>query len=127
MIDPGAHQRRNRPFACSSGASASTSPQWFLLLWDADRTGCRSGLGSLQSGQISRDDERRHPMRSLRPLVLAFVLAPVAVLAGAGAASAQPPERFAFTEEDPGVIDCGGFEDHFTDFFDVKGTTFVGA
>ena len=65
-------------------------------------------------------------MRSLRPLVLAFVLAPVGALAGAGAASAQTPERFAFTEQDPGVIDCGGFEDHFTDFFEVKGTTFFG-
>ena len=66
-------------------------------------------------------------MRSIRPVVLAFVLAPVGVLAGAGAASAQPPERFVLSEQDPGVIDCGDFEDHFTDFFEGRGTTFFGA
>ena len=39
---------------------------------------------------------------------------------GPPAASARAPERDAFSFSNPGVLDCGAFEDHFTDFFDAR-------
>jgi hypothetical protein len=52
----------------------------------------------------------------------------VACLVAAGGASASPPVREALVPEaNPGVIDCGTFEDNFVDFFSGTVTTFFDA
>ena len=57
-------------------------------------------------------------------LALAAVLFGV-LSAATAAASASPPGRgFVFASEDPGVIDCGTFQDNFVDFNSVTGTTY---
>ena len=47
--------------------------------------------------------------------------------AGATAASATPPTREPIAETDPGVVDCGNFQDNFVDFFTGTATTFYDA
>lgn len=54
--------------------------------------------------------------------VLAF--AGVFVLSAAFPALAQMPDRFEFSDSSPGTIDCGTFEDQFTDFVDAVGTVY---
>lgn len=51
---------------------------------------------------------------------------PIAVMAAVAlsspaAASTRAPERFTLSFTSPGTIDCGTFQDQFTDFFDGAG------
>ena len=46
------------------------------------------------------------------------------LLVAPSAASAMAPERTAFSFSNPGITDCGTFEDQFTDFFDAKAATY---
>jgi hypothetical protein len=63
--------------------------------------------------------------RSLLRIVPATL---AACLVAAGAAAASPPAHEALVPEaDPGVIDCGTFEDNFVDFFSGTVTTFFDA
>ena len=40
------------------------------------------------------------------------------------AASSKPPDRFSFSFSNSDVIDCGSFQDHYTDFFTARGSTY---
>jgi hypothetical protein len=61
-----------------------------------------------------------------RSLAAAGVVALISAFGcvGAGAAWGRAPERFAFSFSNPGVLDCGSFEDQFTDFFTARGMTY---
>ena len=48
----------------------------------------------------------------------------VFVLASPAGASAPATERFTVSLTTPGTVDCGTFQDQFTDFLDGKGTTY---
>jgi hypothetical protein len=62
----------------------------------------------------------------LRSMMMAGAVAVmgVFVLTSPAGASARTPERFAVSLTNPGTVDCGTFQDHFTDFFDGTGTTY---
>jgi hypothetical protein len=63
-------------------------------------------------------------MRRSMAMAAAVALTSAAGLLGPAAASATAPERTAFSFSNPGVTDCGTFEDQFTDFFDAKAVTY---
>jgi hypothetical protein len=62
----------------------------------------------------------------LRSMVMAGAVAVmgVFVLASPAGASARTPERFTVSFATPGTVDCGTFQDQFTDFFDGAVTTY---
>jgi hypothetical protein len=62
--------------------------------------------------------------RRATAMVGGLALASALGLFGPAAASATAPERTAFFFSNPGVTDCGTFEDQFTDFFDAKAVTY---
>ena len=67
------------------------------------------------------------PVRSTRwsvAIVAAVALASALSLFSPATASAKPPDRTAFSFSNPGVTDCGAFEDHFTDFFAARAATY---
>jgi hypothetical protein len=68
----------------------------------------------------------RHLPRPLRPFVLAAALAALA-LAGTQGALAAAPTPIAFSFSQDGVIECGAFQDQFTDFYTVEGLIFADA
>ena len=51
-------------------------------------------------------------------------LAGAFALSGVSAAWAGTPDRFEFSSSDPGTVDCGTFEDQFTDFVEAVGTVY---
>jgi hypothetical protein len=57
-------------------------------------------------------------------IVGAVALASALWLFSPAAASAKAPDRTAFSFSNPGVTDCGAFEDQFTDFFDARAVTY---
>jgi hypothetical protein len=62
----------------------------------------------------------------LRSMAMAGAVAVmgVSVLASPAGASARTPEQFTVSFISPGTVDCGTFQDQFTDFFDGAGTTY---
>jgi hypothetical protein len=62
----------------------------------------------------------------LRSMAMAGAVAVmgVSVLASPAGASARTPEQFTVSFTSPGTVDCGTFQDQFTDFFDGAGTTY---
>src|SRR5689334_20136003 len=62
----------------------------------------------------------------LRSMMMAGAVAVMGVsaLASPAGASARTPERFTLSITNPGTVDCGTFQDNFTDFFDGTGTTY---
>jgi hypothetical protein len=64
------------------------------------------------------------PMRRSLAAMGAVALISAIGLLGPSASSAMAPEKFSFSFSNPGVTDCGAFEDQFTDFFAARGVTY---
>ena len=60
--------------------------------------------------------------RTRIPLAAAVVALSIAVAPSPGWAAT--PERFEFSDSNPGTVDCGAFEDQFTDFVDASGAVY---
>ena len=62
----------------------------------------------------------------LRRMAIAGAVAAMGVfmLSSPASASARPPERFTLSFTTPGTVDCGTFQDEFTDFLEGKGTAY---
>jgi hypothetical protein len=69
----------------------------------------------------------RHTARLALALTATLISLLLSATAGATAARATPPTREPINEADPGVIDCGSFQDNFVDFFTGTATTFYDA
>ena len=66
-------------------------------------------------------------MRQKIAIVGAAAVTWALLLVAPSAASAMAPERTAFSFSNPGITDCGTFEDQFTDFFDAQAATYFGS
>ena len=65
-------------------------------------------------------------MKMKRPLQLAVVV-PLLTAAAARPATAAAPQHFSGSTVDSGIVDCGTFQDRFTDYRSYTGTTYFDA
>ena len=60
---------------------------------------------------------------SRRTLIqLAAAVAALSIAVAPSSTWAAQPDRFEFSDSNPGTVDCVSFEDQFTDFVDARGT-----
>jgi hypothetical protein len=58
---------------------------------------------------------------------LVLITTAVTWVMAAATALASPPSRFAFSFSNPGTVDCGAFQDIYTDSFEAVGTVYSDA
>lgn len=63
-------------------------------------------------------------MLSVFPMRGIVALTVVVLFATASSAWAATPDRFEFSDSSPGTVDCGTFEDQYTDFVDATGVVY---